>query len=96
MANGPGLDPQSLIAGESKTHAQMGKWEFYSRGDPCSVVLVVKNLPSNAGGTGDSGSIPGSGRFPGGGHGKPLQYSCLVNPMDRGAWWVRVPRVAKS
>ena len=43
------------------------------------VVLVVKNLPANAG---DLGSIPGSGRSPGGGHGKPLQYSCLENLMD--------------
>ena len=46
--------------------------------------------------TGGAGSVPGSGRFPGGGHGKPLQYSCLVNPMDRGAWWVRVHGDAKS
>ena len=43
-------------------------------------VLVVQNLPTNAGDTGDMGSIPGSGRFPGGGHGNPLQYSCLENP----------------
>ena len=45
--------------------------------------LVVKNMPANAG---DTGSIPGSGRFPGGGNGNPLQYSCLGNPMDRGSW----------
>ena len=43
-------------------------------------VLVVQNLPTNAGDTGDMGSIPESGRFPGGGHGNPLQYSCLENP----------------
>ena len=48
---------------------------------------MVKNLPANAGGT---GSNPGSGRSPGGGHGNPLQYSCLENPMDRGAWWATV------
>ena len=42
------------------------------------------------------GLMPRSGRSPGGGHGKPLQYSCLVNPMDRGAWWVTVHWVAKS
>ena len=42
------------------------------------------------------GLIPGSGRSPGGGHGNPLQYSCLENPMDRGAWWATVQRVAKS
>ena len=45
---------------------------------------VVKNPPANAG---DPGSIPGSGRSSGGGHGNPLQYSCLENPMDREAWW---------
>ena len=42
------------------------------------------------------GSIPGSGRSPGGGHGNPLQYSCLRNPMDKGAWWATVHGVAKS
>ena len=45
---------------------------------------------------GHPGSIPGSGKSPGGGHGKPLEYSCLVNPMDRGAWWTTVHGVAKS
>jgi len=54
------------------------------------MVLVVRNLPANAGDIRDMGSIPGSGRSPGGGHGNPLQYSCLENPMDRGAWWVTV------
>ena len=44
---------------------------------------MVKNLPGNAG---DSGLIPGLGRFPGGGHGNPLQYSCWETPMDRGTW----------
>ena len=53
---------------------------------------VVKIPPANAG---DVGSIPGWGRSPGGGHGNPLQYSCLENPMDRGAWWATVHRVAK-
>ena len=55
---------------------------------------MVKNLCANAGEAGDSGSIPGSGRSPGGGHGNPLQYSCLENPMDRGDWWAIVHRVA--
>ena len=45
---------------------------------------------------GDPGSIPGSGRSPGGGNGNPLQYSCLENPIDRGAWWATVPGVAES
>ena len=57
---------------------------------------MVKNLPANAGDTGDEDSIPGSGRSPGGGHSNPLQYPCLENLMDRGAWWATVHRVAKS
>ena len=60
------------------------------------VALVVKNLPANAGDIRDLGSTPGSGRSPGGEHGNPLQYSCLENPMDRGAWWAIVHRVAQS
>ena len=60
------------------------------------MVLVVKNLSGNAGGTRDMGLIPGSERSPGGGHGNPLQYSYLKNPMDRGAWCATVHRVAKS
>ena len=51
------------------------------------VVLVVKNPPANTEDIRDPGSVPGSGRSPGGGHGNPLQYSCLENPMDRGTWW---------
>ena len=50
------------------------------------VVPMVKNSPANAGDIRVVGSIPGSGRSPGGSHGNPLQYSCLENPMDRGAW----------
>ena len=57
---------------------------------------MVKNLPANAGDTGDVGSIPGSGRPPGGGNCNPLQYSCLENSRDRGAWWATVHGVAKS
>ena len=72
---------------------------YYRRVD-CSgasqVVLVVKNLPANVGDIKDLGSIPGLGRSPGGGHGNPLQYSCLENPMDRGAWWAMVHGVTKS
>ena len=60
------------------------------------MVLVVKNLPANAGDIRDMGSIPGWERSPGEGHGNLLQYSCLENPMDRGAWWATVHRVAKS
>ena len=47
---------------------------------------VIKNLPANAGDTRDEGSIPGVGRSPREGNGNPLQYSCLGNPLDRGAW----------
>ena len=60
------------------------------------MVLVVKNLPANAGDKRYLGLTPGSGRSPGGGHHKLHQYSCLENPMDRGAWWATVHRVAKS
>ena len=55
--------------------------------------LAVKNSPANAG---DTSSIPGLGRFPGGGNSNPLQYSCLGNPMDRGAWWATVHGVSKE
>ena len=54
---------------------------------------VVKNPPAN---TGDAGLIPGLGRYPGGGNGNSLHYSCLENPMDRGAWWAVTHGVAKS
>ena len=60
------------------------------------MALVVKNLPVNAGDLRDVGSIPGWGRFPGEGNSNPLQYSCLENPMDRGAWQATVHGVAKS
>ena len=57
---------------------------------------MVKNPPANAGDVRDVGSIPGSGRSAGGEHSNPLQYSCLENPMDRGAWRATVPRIAES
>ena len=57
---------------------------------------VIKNLPASAGDAGDRGSIPGSGRCPGGGNGNPLQCSCLENPTDRGAWWATVFGVTKE
>ena len=60
------------------------------------MVLVIKNAPTNAGDIRDVGSIPGSGRFPGEGNGDPLQYSCMENLMDSGAWWATVHGVAKS
>ena len=57
---------------------------------------MVKNTLANAGDKRDLGSIPGSGRSPGGGHGNPLQYSCLENSMDRRAWWAMVHRGSKE
>ena len=60
------------------------------------VVLVVTNLPDNAGDIRDSGLIPGLVRCPGGGHGNPIQYSCLENPMDRRVCQATVNRVANS
>ena len=60
------------------------------------VVLVVKNLPAVMGDMGYVGSVPGLGRSPGEVNSNPLQYSCLENPMDRGAWLAIVHRVSKS
>ena len=60
------------------------------------MVLVVKNPLGNAGDTGNAGSIPGLRRSTGVGYGTPLQYSCLLNAMDRGAWRVAVHGVTKS
>ena len=71
-------------------------WTLAKVDGASQVVLVVKNLPANGTNLRDTGVIPGSGRSPAGGHGNPLQYSCLENPMDRGAWRATVHRVAKS
>ena len=60
------------------------------------MALGVKNAPANAGDVRDSDSIPGSGRSPGVENGNPLQYSCLGNPMGRGAWWAIVHGVEKA
>ena len=60
------------------------------------MILGVQNLPTNAGDIRDMGLIPGLGRSSGGGHGNPLQYFCLENPMDREAWWATVHRITKS
>ena len=57
---------------------------------------MVKNLPDNAGDKREAGLTPGLRKSPGEGNGNPLQFSCLENPMDRGAWWATVPWVAKS
>ena len=60
------------------------------------MVLVIKNPPANAGDKREAGSIPGSGRSPGGGHSNPLKYSCLEKPMDRGTWRATVHSVDLS
>ena len=57
---------------------------------------MVKNPPANAGDTRDKSSVPESGISPGGGHSNPLQYSCLENPMESGAWYATIHRIAKS
>ena len=57
---------------------------------------VLKNLATNAADSGDGSSIPGLGRFHGGGNGNPHHYSCLENPMDRGAWWPTIHGIPKS
>ena len=57
---------------------------------------VANESTYNAGDRGNTSLIPGSGRFPGGGNGNPLQYSCLGNPVDSGAWWATVHGVAES
>ena len=69
---------------------------YFAQHGVSEVVLVIKNPPAKAGDVRDTGSIPGSGRSPGGGHGKPRLYSCLGNSTDRGAWWDTVHRVTKS
>ena len=78
------------------TEKQRSKPCFYCFLGTSQVVLVVKNPSVNAGDIRDVSSIPGLGRSPGGGHGNPLRYSCLENPMDRGAWLATVHRVAES
>ena len=77
-----------IISGIS---SEFGDASFRALGFPGD--SVVKNLPANAG---DLSSIPGSGKFAGEGNGNPFQYSCLGNPMDRGAWWAIVHGAAKE
>ena len=98
-------------AGDVSDEAGSGGWQGLSPAGPldCTRGLgaglsedgfqggeVVKNLPANAGDTGDAISIPGLGRSPGEGNGNPLQCSCLENPMDRGAWQAPLLGVANS
>ena len=69
---------------------------FEASREASQVTLVVKNPPANAGDIRGGGSIPGLGRSPGGGDSNPLPYSCLENPMDRGAWRATVHSVTES
>ena len=85
----PGLPLLSLLT-------LKGQIQNFNPQGTSQVALVVKSLPAKAWDIEDMGLILGSGRSPGGGHGNPLQYSCLENPMDRGAWRARVHRVAQS
>ena len=71
-------------------------WALYLSQRASQVALMVKDLPASAGDVRDLGSIPGPGRYLGGGHGNPLQYSCLENSIDRGAWKATAHRVTKS
>ena len=78
---------------ENKTQARRNLTGNYCTGGACLVAQTVKKSSCNAG---DWGSIPRSGRSPGKENGNPLQYSCLENPMERGAWWVTVHGVAEN
>ena len=84
---------------ESDISTLSNTWTFQSHITPCVGFpggTVVKNPSANAGDKRDPGLIPGLRRSLGGRHGNPLEYSCLENPMDRGAWWATVHRVIKS
>ena len=85
-----------IVHGVTKNKTHLGNFHYSNSfwGLPgSSVVKKKKNLPANAG---DAGSITGLGRSPGEENGNPLQYSCLENPMDRGAWWATVHGVIKE
>ena len=99
------------VTGDTVTHNLLPVWQFISpqcseqelefwgsqaAGWASQVALVVKNPPANAVEKRDAGSLPGSGRSPGGGNGNSLQYSCLGNPMDRGAWRATSPWSCKE
>ena len=86
----------AAVHAATKSWTQLSDWtELMYMNGASQVVLVVKNPFASAGDMRDSGSIPGSGRSPGGGNGNPLQYSCLENPMDRGNWQATVHGIAR-
>ena len=87
----------AAVYGAAKSWTRLSDWtELIVDYGASQVVPVVKNLYANAGDTGDSGLIPGLGRSPGGGHFNLLEYSCLENPMNRGAWWAMVHKGCKE
>ena len=88
------LPPEVLPSSSSTGYYQYLQFSWENKGFPGD--SVVRNLASTVGDIRDAGLIPRTGRSPGGGHGNPLQYSCLENPMDRGVQWAIVHRVAKS
>ena len=81
----PGIEPRSPALLADSSLPEIPGMGFQSGAS-------VKNPPANVEDIKDTGSVPQSGRSPGGGHGNPLQYSCLKSPMDTGAWWVTVHR----
>ena len=95
---------RAAIHGVAKNRTRLSDWSdliwyykyVYTHTWASQVALVVTNPPANAGDIRDWGSIPGSGRSPGGGHDNPLQYFCLENPTYRGPWWATVNRVTQS
>ena len=99
---------QLFVAGTSPPGCLEAVNRHCCRGDPELAIIyavlanwlpggsLVNNPIANAGDSRDSGSIPGSGRYPGGGNGNPHQYSCLENSMDRGAWWATVHGAEKN
>ena len=88
--------PSSHTAYRYNNENSYAHFLWQSIGFGTTVVLVVMNPPANAGNIRDVCSIPGLGRSPGGGHGNPLQYSCLEDPIDRGAWWATAHGITKG
>ena len=84
----------ACLGNEPRSHCFISAVQYCST-EASQVALVVKSPPAKAGDLRDAGSIPGSGSSPGGGHSNPLQYYCLKNPMDRGAWRATVHRVTE-
>ena len=88
-----------VLTGKKNPQYEIGACIFSettNRGGGYLLDIGGNEPPANAGDTRDAGSIPGLGRSPGGGHGNSLQYSCLENPMDRGAWRATIHQVSKS